>query len=184
MANNSIKLDFLLKQYEKLKDEQQKRIEFRDRMIYITLGVIGGVFSFILEKPEYITALLVLPFICLILGWLYLMNDEKISEIGNYLRKILLPKIESIETENKFSIFPSWEEFHKQSFKRKRNKIVQITLDLLLFCVSALFSLTSFLYLNPVITCFQKIIVITEVLLIIYLSIEFIITSKIDKKYK
>jgi hypothetical protein len=40
---------FLIKEYEKLKDEQHKRIEFRDHMIYLTLATIGKVFSFAFE---------------------------------------------------------------------------------------------------------------------------------------
>ena len=73
--------NFLIKEYEKLKDEQLKRIEFRDHMIYLTLGVVGAIFSFCLEKPEYNIAFLVLPFICTILGWTYFANDRKVSEI-------------------------------------------------------------------------------------------------------
>ncbi len=53
---------FLIKEYEKLKDEQHKRIEFRDNMIYLTLAVIGTVFSFALQKPDLNIALLVLTF--------------------------------------------------------------------------------------------------------------------------
>ena len=55
------KEDFLISTFEVLKDEQLKRIEFIDRMIYLTLVAIGGIFSFAIENSNYNLALLVLP---------------------------------------------------------------------------------------------------------------------------
>ena len=88
-------LQVFLLEYEKLKEEQLKRIEFRDQMIYITLGIFGSILSFALSNKTNLYALLVIPWVCLILGWTYIVNDEKISAIGKYIRcryfMVLLP---------------------------------------------------------------------------------------------
>lgn len=54
-------------------------------MIYLTLAAIGTVFSFLLKKPDFNIALLVLLFLYIVLGWTRLTNDEKISATGNCL---------------------------------------------------------------------------------------------------
>ena len=118
---------FLFIEYDKLKDEQHKRIEFRDHMIYLTLVGIGAVFSFALEKPNFNIAFLVLPFMCIVLGWTYLANDEKISSIGNYIRTVLLPKIQNSNFEsNKTN---SWEHFLKSDKRRNQRKLIQLIID-------------------------------------------------------
>lgn len=101
----------LIKEYEKLRDEQHKRIEFRDHIIFLTLAFIGTVFSFALEKPDLNIALLVLPFLCKVLGWTYLANDEKISAIGNYVRTCLVPKLPEHNPDDKMPISGHWEDF-------------------------------------------------------------------------
>src|SRR4051812_2102577 len=112
------RIAFLIREYEKLKDEQHKRIEFRDHMIYLTLAAIGGVFSFALERPNMSIAYLVLPFLCIVLGWTYLVNDEKISSIGNYLRSVLIPKIEEVSLVEKVTLKDTWEYYLRKDPKR------------------------------------------------------------------
>ncbi|MCK9400580.1 MAG: hypothetical protein M0Q51_11390 [Bacteroidales bacterium] len=168
------KVFFLIKEYEKLKDEQNKRIEFRDHMIYITLGVFGGVFAFILEKPEYNMALLIIPFVSIVLGWTYLMNDVKVSEIGLYIKKILIPKIENSNSDSTISLIPNWEDYHKLTHHRNTNKTIQLIVDILLFCFAALFSIVIFFYLSSEIKCFHIILGCFEALLIFYLTFNFI----------
>lgn len=171
------KINFFFKEFEKLKDEQNKRIEFRDHMIYITLGVIGGVFSFILEKPEYITALLVLPFVNIILGWTYLMNDKKISEIGDYIREVLIPKIELSLRDDNLNIYPSWEEYHKMLPDRRKTKIFQLVLDLLLFSLTSALSVVLFFFNVSEINKLQLFVIIFESLIVVFLAIQFINAS-------
>lgn len=105
MENTSgINFTFLIMEYEKLKDEQHKHLEFRDHMIYLTLAAIGTVFSFALEKPDLNIALLVLPFLCIVLGWTYLAIDGKISAIGNYIRTCIVPKLTEHNSDDKMPI--------------------------------------------------------------------------------
>ena len=171
------KINFLIKEYEKLKDEQRTRIDFRDKMTFITLGSIGGVFSFVIQKPEYFTALLVLPFVCIVLGWTYLTNDDKISEIGTYCKEVLIPKLENLDIESSLSILPSWEDFHRNVIKRKEKKVIQLIIDLGLFCVSAIVSLVVFFCLGKNFSYPYIILASAEGLLVFYLAYQFIFHS-------
>ena len=72
-------LNVWLAEYDKLKTEQSQRIGFRDNLLYVTLVVFGGVASFAVSKEANYYAFLILPWTCLILGWTYLVNDEKMG---------------------------------------------------------------------------------------------------------
>ena len=87
--------DVYLAEYSKLKDEQAKRIGFRDNLLYVMMAVYGGIIAFALSKSNCY-ALLVLPWASLILGWTYLQNDEKVSAIGRYIRLELVRKIQEM----------------------------------------------------------------------------------------
>jgi len=163
--------DFLLSEYEKLKDEQLKRIAFRDQMIYISLGAIGSVFSFAVENPKYFIALLILPFITLVLGWTYLVNDEKISSIGKYLKLILIPKINNQKSHKHIE---SWETYLKKDKKRKLRKGIQLIVDLTVFCVSSIASVTSFFFLENDFSIGYIILSIVILIAVIMLMFQFI----------
>lgn len=168
------KFTFLIVEYVKLKDEQNKRIDFRDQMIFITLGSIGAVFSFVIEKPDYITALLVLPFACIVLGWTYLINDERISEIGTYCRKELIPRIERINLDPEQNVGTNWEVFHRTSERRKERKIIQLIMDLCIFCFSAFFSLAAFFYLSKCFSIIHVVLAALQSMFILYMIYQFI----------
>ncbi len=147
-------LEVYLQEYGKLKDEQSARIGFRDNLLYVTLGVFGGVISFALSNqttsPDAIYALLVLPWVCLILGWTYLVNDEKISALGKYIRDELAGKIslQMGHTENKKFIFGweifGWEIEHRSDKHRKRRKIEQLFINEIAFVFSGMVGLIAF----------------------------------------
>lgn len=165
----TIKLTFLFKEFEKLKDEQQKRIEFRDHMIYLTLAAIGTVFSFSIEKADFNSALLVLPFIILVLGWTYLTNDLKITTIGKYIQCILIPKLEDADKNDKLTLGNTWEDFFKKDVSRKSRKRIQLCVDLLIFCVSGLLSILAFFVLHQHRSFYHYIVAGCEILVIGYL---------------
>lgn len=168
--------DFLLKEYEVLKDEQKSRLNFRDQMIYITLGITGTVFSFTLEYVNYQSVLLILPFVSFILGWTYLVNDNKISEIGTYIQTQLIPQMTNTTSH------ASWECYHKQTALRGLKKGTQLFVDLMLFCISPMLSIL--LYFINTGHCSWIYITgsIFEFILLIYLSGLFISISPVCKK--
>ncbi len=140
-----------LQEYSKLKDEQTQRIGFRDNLLYVTLVVFGAVLSFALtnqsKSPYAIYSLLVLPWVCLILGWTYLVNDEKISAIGRYIRLKLVDKIsEHIDKADIESIF-GWEIEHRSDKRRRQRKIEQLIVDEITFVFSGVAALLSFWFL-------------------------------------
>lgn len=174
MDSSNSNIAFLVKEYEKLKDEQNKRIEFRDHMIYLTLGAIGAVFSFSLEKPEFNSAFLILPFICIVLGWTYLSNDEKISSIGKYIRDILLPKIDSVPAEHALSLKDNWDAYVRKDRRRRGRKQFQLLIDLSIYCFSAFISIIAFFIFHKEIVFYHYCIISAECILIIYLTVQFV----------
>jgi hypothetical protein len=74
-----------LEEYKTLKVEQLKRIAVRDHVIYLTIAAVGLLVSAIDKLPNGLV-LLVIPWVSVLLGWTYLMNDQKVSAIGQYIR--------------------------------------------------------------------------------------------------
>lgn len=172
---------FYLKEYERLKEEQKARIAFRDQMIYISLGVIGAVFSFTLENNNYSIALLILPFICIVLGWTYLVNDIKISEIGTYICGKLIPNIIKEElSDMKNNNTDTWENYHSDTPHRYMIKIIQLMVDIVVFCCSAMLSIYVFFVLNDM-SIYYILIASFEIISILFLVYLFITNSSIYK---
>jgi len=137
-TNNFIELE-----YTKLKDEQLARIGYRDNMVYLSLVAIGAVYSFALADSSHYFTFLVLPWVNIILGWMYIVNDEKVSAIGRYIRTQLIENIEN--TSNKKIIF-NWEIVHRNDKHRIQRKIIQCAVDLLTFPVPGMLSIFAFFY--------------------------------------
>jgi len=138
-----------LNEYVKLKDEQIARMRFRDNLLYVTLVAFGGVISYAMSNPsEHHYTFLVLPWICLILGWTYLVNDEKISAIGKYIRLTLTEKLGALVNEQPKLLF-GWEIAHRDDKWRKPRKKFQLLIDELTFCLSGLVALGFFWKLGP-----------------------------------
>ena len=71
----------LLAEYQSIKDEQKARIGFRDNLLYVTLGVVAAVVAAAAQAKQA-SMLLALPPVCVVVGWNYLVNDQKIYAIG------------------------------------------------------------------------------------------------------
>jgi hypothetical protein len=121
----------LLAEYQSVKDEQKARIGFRDNLLYVTLAVVAAVVAAAAQAKQT-SMLLALPPVCVVLGWTYLINDEKISAIGAYVRGDLGPRLaELASTEVAFR----WETAHRGDSRRVSRKVIQCGVDLLAFCV-------------------------------------------------
>ncbi|ELS56602.1 hypothetical protein [Streptomyces viridochromogenes] len=127
----------LLAEYESLKDEQKARIGFRDNLLYVTLAVVAAVIAAAAQAKQT-SMLLALPPVCVVLGWTYLVNDEKISAIGKYVRVELGPRLAALAGAQ--AAF-GWETFHRGDARRVSRKAVQLVVDLLAFCVVPLSAL-------------------------------------------
>lgn len=136
-----------LAEYDKLKSEQTQRIGFRDNLLYVTLGLFGIIVPTAISNATNYYALLVIPWICLILGWTYLINDEKITAIGRYIRLTLVEKVkEKISHIDVESLF-GWEIAHRSDRRRGRRKIEQLIIDQITFVLSGIIALITFFLL-------------------------------------
>ncbi|MFI1204017.1 hypothetical protein ACH4VR_32060 [Streptomyces sp. NPDC020883] len=137
----------LLAEYEQIKQEQRARIGFRDNLIYATFGVMAAVIASTLARTDHLELLLLLPPLSVTLGWTYLVNDEKISAVGRYIRDELAPRLKDL-TPERAEVF-GWESAHRRDTHRNSRKRFQLAVDLLTFCVAPLAALTVYWVLGP-----------------------------------
>ncbi|MER5492303.1 hypothetical protein [Streptomyces sp. NPDC002490] len=117
----------LLAEYDRIKEEQKARIGFRDNLLYVTLTASTAVLAIAVQSKHH-QLLLVLPVICLVLGWTYLVNDEKISAMGRYTRDCLGPRLTELSGAQ-FPVF-GWEDYHRRDPDRVTRKRLQTFVDL------------------------------------------------------
>jgi hypothetical protein len=173
-----LKTELFLKEYEIVKAEQTARVGFRDNLLYVTLTLFGGILAYAISETNSI-ALLVLPWVCLIMGWTYLVNDEKISALGRYVRDKLsngLAKELGIhENTDEMAWIFGWETEHRSDKYRKRRKIEQLIIDEITFVLSGIGALIGFQFMaiNP--SCWLQILCGFELILLLILGAEIVI---------
>lgn len=171
-------LSIYLAEYEQLKQEQIHRISVRDNLIYVMLTVFGAVISYSLSDVEHSKALLILPWVALVLGWTYLLNDKKVSEIRQYIKKELVNNINEILPEKAINIL-SWENYHENRQLRGLKKIFQLFIDLIIFCFSGIASLSLYLLKVPSLSTVTTTIVILGGVVMLILAVWFIFFNEI-----
>ncbi|WP_093710697.1 hypothetical protein [Streptomyces sp. 2131.1] len=131
----------LLAEYDRLKEEQKTRIGFRDNLLYFTLAAITAVLAVTVHSGQS-RLLLSAPAICLILGWTYLVNDEKISAIGCYVRDQLGPRLAELSSAQG-AVF-GWEAYHRNAAGRTLRKRLQTAVDLFTYLILPMVCTTVF----------------------------------------
>ncbi|MEH1826729.1 MAG: hypothetical protein V7L22_15420 [Nostoc sp.] len=179
MSDKQQILEVYLHEYEKLKEEQAQRIGFRDNMLYVTLGVFGAILSFALSGSSNYYALLVIPWVCLILGWTYLINDEKISAIGRYIRYTLVNKIQELTGNADIESIFGWEIAHRNDKRRFQRKIEQLIVDEITFVLSGMVALLAFWLLVSQPPLAVNILCVVELVLLIILGVEIVIYADV-----
>jgi hypothetical protein len=156
---NDKSIEIALHEYDRLAAECVARIGYRDNLIYVTLATYGAIIAFVLHNSEAPTpsgmsvfGLLVLPWVSLILGWSYLTNDLKISEIGNYIRRDLEPRLKSANDNSTTKIF-GYDYAHGLERHRKARKRIQFLIDELTFAFSGAGAMVTFMTLVPERSC-------------------------------
>ncbi|MFF9346410.1 hypothetical protein [Streptomyces sp. NPDC014734] len=117
----------LLAEYDRIKEEQKARIGFRDNLLYFTLAASTAVLA-ITVQSGHAQVLLTVPVICLVLGWTYLVNDEKISAIARYIRDQMGPRLAEL-SDARGTVF-GWEAYHRGDASRATRKRLQNAVDL------------------------------------------------------
>lgn len=131
----------LLVEYEKLKDEQRGRIQHRDNLIYTTIAAASAVIAAAIAARTLALALL-LPPVCVLLGWTYLANDAMVSAAGRYIRDQLAPRL--AEPSGAAELVFGWETAHRTGPRRRARKVMQLVVDLLAFCIAPMTALVAF----------------------------------------
>jgi hypothetical protein len=174
-------LKIWLLEYDKLKAEQSQRIGFRDNLLYVTLGLFGVIIPTAISNPSNYHALLVIPWFCLILGWTYLINDQKITAIGRYIRRTLVDQIKAKTNHPAPETLFGWEIAHRSDPRRSRRKIEQLIIDQITFVLSGLIALTVFFLLVPKATLAIYLLGGVEFILLLILGWEIIIYADLAK---
>lgn len=131
----------LLAEYDRIKEEQKARIGFRDNLLYVTLASVTGVIAVSLQGRSA-DLLLALPLVCIVLGWTYLVNDEKISAIGRYIRSELGPRLTALSAADA-PIF-GWEVYHRSDRLRVPRKLMQALVDMTAYIAVPVIGLAAF----------------------------------------
>jgi hypothetical protein len=173
MSELGPELDVHIREYEKCKIEQMARISFRDNLVYVTLAAYGAIVSFAAKENHF--ALLVLPWASIVFGWGYLVNDEKVSAIGRYIRIDLTDRIAGLIPGKKPDDLFRWEIVHRSDPRRRRRKYEQFSIDLITFVLSGFAALAAFWIIDPDPRCSLKVVVVVEGILLLVLGIEFFI---------
>ncbi|MFD3874211.1 hypothetical protein, partial [Streptomyces sp. NPDC058623] len=129
----------LLLEYDRLKDEQRARIGFRDNLLYATRASVAGILILHIQSKTPAT-LLLLPPVTVLLGWTYLVNDEKISAIGRYVRTRIAPHFATVSEGGQEAF--GWEAAHRDDPRRRSRKRLQLAVDLLCFCAPTIGAVT------------------------------------------
>ncbi|NEQ42720.1 MAG: hypothetical protein F6K00_03800 [Leptolyngbya sp. SIOISBB] len=135
---------YFLAEYAQLKAEQAARIGFRDNLLYVTLGVFGAVVSFAVSDVANVYAFLVVPWVSLILGWTYLVNDQKISALGEYIRHDLVERVKAQTGYPDVEAIFGWEIDHRTDLRRRRRKLQQLVIDEITFVGSGIVAIGAF----------------------------------------
>ena len=146
MSDELVVEKLLMLEYERIKEEQKMRIGFRDNLLYATIASIVAIIGIGYSKAASVIFLL-LPPVSVVLGWTYLMNDEKISSIGRYIRTELAPQVSDASPE--LSPIFGWESFHRGDRHRRSRKYFQLVIDLVTFCCFPLASLIAYWTSEP-----------------------------------
>nr|WP_223187807.1 hypothetical protein [Streptomyces sp. CBMA29] len=120
-------------EYGSLKEEQRMRIGFRDNLLYAAFASMAAVVAAALQLQNT-GLLLLLPPVSVPLGWTYLVNDQKISAIGRYVRDDIAPRLAALAVGPGGPPVFDWENAHRRDARRASRKYLQLGVDLLTFC--------------------------------------------------
>ena len=143
MTSETERLSVHLEEYKALKAETLQRVLSRDRSTYLAVVSIGAAVT-LFDKWDHPALLFLVPWVCLLFGWQYLMNDVKISHAGDYFRDNLGPRIQECVDlkEHPFQ----WSFSHAEDRLRFPRKIFQTFVDISIFVLPAVVAIAIYFY--------------------------------------
>ncbi|WP_367049202.1 hypothetical protein [Streptomyces sp. Je 1-332] len=160
----------LLTEYDRLKEEQKARIGFRDNLLYFTLAAATAVVAITVQSGQF-RLLLSVPVICLILGWTYLVNDEKVSAISYYVRDQLGPRLGELASTH--GTMFGWEVYHRNVAGRTMRKRLQTAVDLFAYLVLPMVCTAAF-WCSPTVQPLLALTSLVQTLALIVLGWQFL----------
>ncbi|MDR7274334.1 hypothetical protein [Catenuloplanes atrovinosus] len=167
----------ILHEYERLKEEQLQRISTRDNLVYATLASIGAVL-FGVHQVGAVDLVLLLPPGCVALGWTYLVNDEKISAVGRYVRAELAPRLARMPEVGE-PVF-GWETFHRSDARRRSRKLIQLAVDVLIFCVPGVVAIAVRLAAGEI-SFLAGLVVVAEITMVLFLVQQIVVNADLHR---
>jgi hypothetical protein len=167
----------LAQEYDRLKEEQSQRIGTRDNLMYATLVSIAGVVVGTYQADS-VDLLLLLPPVCVVLGWTYLVNDEKVSAIGRYIRTDLGPRLAGLvgTTQPVFR----WEGSHRSDRRRRSRKVFQLAVDLTTFCFPGMIAIL-IRCIDGRFSIFTAMIVTVETIMVLFLAQQILVYADLAR---
>jgi hypothetical protein len=87
-------------EYGALKAEQIERIKQRDTFLNLNIIAVGLIGTLAAQARGLGQIWLLIPWVTFILGWAYLINDDKVSAIGAHIRRAMGRDEASLEWES------------------------------------------------------------------------------------
>lgn len=159
MTSEGKRVDILVVEYQALKAEQCSRIGTRDNLIYATLAAYGAVLLGVGSRNASILFLLLIPAIGVLMGWTHLINDDKISAIGDHIQENIRPSLMAqLGGDDLFA----WEQAHRSRPGQRRRKRLQLGADTLAFVLPACMSILVYMLFADEALWIQLAVVVPE----------------------
>jgi hypothetical protein len=114
----SDRLQVYLAEYSALRQELLETVKWRDRLVFLSLGVSGALFSFVFTSGNSShallssrTALYLIAPLAAEIGGLYIVIQRRIYQMGIYFRTKLAPNVDGLLTESDAPAVPTFEAF-------------------------------------------------------------------------
>jgi hypothetical protein len=106
--SNEISIQVLLAEYSKLDHEMSDRAQHQHTLLNITIVATGTIASFALASQSHRALAVVLPYLCFMLGALWLNHGRTIANIGKYIREGLWPQLREMSGDKTITTREDW----------------------------------------------------------------------------
>jgi 8-oxo-dGTP diphosphatase len=105
----------IVEEYTTLQNEILKRIELRQEIMTFTLVIAGTILTLGVQFNQTL-ALLIFPVLSMLLTLVWVQNDVRVGEIGEYIRMVLAPRFEGIY----------WESYLRKKYAGQKLRLAEI----------------------------------------------------------